>query len=414
MGLAGLVTAVVSYPVGAWGQTGATDAAPATAPANTGTASPAGDTRASTPPQWLPFRGSTLLGCVLTNCNGSGHGDWALDIPLVRNAPVYATGSGTVLGLEDDEGGNCDQSVYPTLDHCPPGRKGNVVLIDHGGGVYSLYGHLGEVMVSLGQRVTEGTVLGAASDSGWAPPGFVHLHYEEWNGLPWAGGKRTEPRDLKACHGTHTVTYPDTAGAGRWNSLPGFQTTLRHDGGCNPNGPTCITGFIDVLGGHPFCEEIDWLVERQITEGFGDSYFLPTRSTSRQAAVAWLYRHMGSPKGPFPDPNFPDVDLSNPFYTAIAWGVEVGLVTGFDDGTFRPTRDVSRQAFVAWLYRLAGEPPVTGEPGFRDVEDDDPFVVEITWAVDHGITTGYEDGTFGGHRDVTRQATAAFLERYAT
>jgi hypothetical protein len=50
---------------------------------------------------------------------------------------------------------------------------------------------------------------------------------------------------------------------------------------------------------------------------------------------------------------------------------------------------------------------------FSDVPSSHPFADEISWLVDHDITTGYDDGTFGGSRAITRQAMAAFLYRAA-
>ena len=79
---------------------------------------------------------------------------------------VYATKSGKVLMAEtvfsDPYGGS---SGY-----------GNYVVIDHGGGVTTLYAHLSVVKVSVGQMVSQGTVVGITGSTG-ASTG-PHLHYE--------------------------------------------------------------------------------------------------------------------------------------------------------------------------------------------------------------------------------------------
>lgn len=46
-------------------------------------------------------------------------------------------------------------------------RLGTIVLLDHGGGVWSLYGHLGSVQVRPGQRVLRAQPLGTVGSSGW-------------------------------------------------------------------------------------------------------------------------------------------------------------------------------------------------------------------------------------------------------
>ncbi len=373
------------------------------------------------PPEWAPLRDTTTLGCTYQRpeCSGA-HTEWAIDVPMEINQPIYAAGRGQVVIVEKNQGGNCPQSQYPGgPDTCPNGKKGNAILINHGSYGYTLYGHMSTVLVNEGQWVDEGTVIAGAGNSGWTPPSFVHLHYEEWdagsliNGQgQWDPPPKVQPRDWKACHGASTVRYPDVLGYSSWASVP-FGSSLRNDGGCNPNGPTCITGFIDVLDSHPFCTEIDWMVEEEITTGYSDGLFKPTNSTSRQAAVTFLYRLAGEPPGPWPNPGFSDVSQSHPFYDAIAWGVANGLVEGYSDGTFKGTRDLSRQAMMSWLWGFAGEPPGPWpNPGFSDVLQSHPFYDAIAWGVANGITDGYPDDTFRGSADVTRQGASAFLFRY--
>ena len=55
---------------------------------------------------------------------------------------------------------------------------GNSVLLDHGGGLETLYGHMqwGSLRVSAGQHVTVGTTLGAEGNTGRSFG--CHLHYE--------------------------------------------------------------------------------------------------------------------------------------------------------------------------------------------------------------------------------------------
>jgi hypothetical protein len=203
------------------------------------------------PPNWLPFRQTAILGCSWANTPCTAHGYWALDIIHELNDPIYAAGAGQVIIAISDQPGNCNPSTHATQDDCPNGSSGNAVLIHHGGSSYTLYGHMRTVTVSVGQWLDEGSVIGGAGDSGLTPPGFVHNHYEEWNGLLWEGGSRIQPHNLQACHGGVTVSYPNVVGGNSWDD-PAYGTVMRHDGGCNPSGPSCTSGFIDVLGSHPF------------------------------------------------------------------------------------------------------------------------------------------------------------------
>lgn len=110
---------------------------------------------------------------------------------------------------------------------------------------------------------------------------------------------------------------------------------------------------------------------------------------------------------------FPDVPVDHPFCGAIAWMVGAGLTGGFADGTFRPAATITRQTLGAFLYRQAGSPdgapPACPVSPFTDVPVGHPFCGEIAWLVGAGIAAGYPDGSFGPTRVVSRQVAAAFL-----
>ena len=60
--------------------------------------------------------------------------------------------------------------------------RGNATIIDHGWGIYSGYWHQSELMVSVGDTVTEGQVIGLVGNTGRS--NGAHLHWELWvNGV---------------------------------------------------------------------------------------------------------------------------------------------------------------------------------------------------------------------------------------
>jgi murein DD-endopeptidase MepM/ murein hydrolase activator NlpD len=69
---------------------------------------------------------------------------------------------------------------------------GNVVWLDHGGGVLSVYAHLSAIQVREGARVGGRTVIGLSGATGNATT--PHLHFEIWRWgrevvpVPWLGG----------------------------------------------------------------------------------------------------------------------------------------------------------------------------------------------------------------------------------
>ena len=66
---------------------------------------------------------------------------------------------------------------------------GQVIVVNHGGGYYTLYGHLSEILVKQGQEVTAGQTIGRVGDSGTSLKGTV-LHFEVRN-----GGSALDPED---------------------------------------------------------------------------------------------------------------------------------------------------------------------------------------------------------------------------
>lgn len=123
----------------------------------------------------------------------------------------------------------------------------------------------------------------------------------------------------------------------------------------------------------------------------------------------------GAAETPSPRHSFVDVDEDvHPFGAEIAWAADQGVVTGYPDGTFRPTIPLTRQTFAAMLFRLAGEaPPVVTEATFTDVPVGHPFADAIEWAAAASVIAGFDDGTFGPTLPVSRQAAAALLTRMA-
>ena len=66
--------------------------------------------------------------------------------------------------------------------------RGNYVLIDHGVGVISGYAHLSEMLVSAGQRVDAGQIIGLSGNTGRSSA--PHLHWELLVHGEWADGRR--------------------------------------------------------------------------------------------------------------------------------------------------------------------------------------------------------------------------------
>ncbi|MDD4377652.1 MAG: peptidoglycan DD-metalloendopeptidase family protein [Eubacteriales bacterium] len=89
---------------------------------------------------------------------GIWKGHTGIDIGVSSGSPVYASADGKVIV----------SGWY--------GGYGNAVVIDHGSGLSTLYGHNSSVNVSVGQTVKKGTVIASSGSTGISTG--PHLHYE--------------------------------------------------------------------------------------------------------------------------------------------------------------------------------------------------------------------------------------------
>lgn len=112
---------------------------------------------------------------------------------------------------------------------------------------------------------------------------------------------------------------------------------------------------------------------------------------------------------------FKDVPAKHQFRDQIAWLAGTKITTGYADGSFKPRAHVSRDAMAAFLERFDTAPPLPKAKysRFTDVSTSHKFFREISWLSATGVTTGYANGRFVPAGSVERQAMAAFLYRAA-
>ena len=110
---------------------------------------------------------------------------------------------------------------------------------------------------------------------------------------------------------------------------------------------------------------------------------------------------------------FPDVTEGDWFYDAVRYAYENGLMDGVGDNLFAPNSETTRAQLVTILYRLAGQPAVSGDLPFPDVESGTWYTDAVAWAAQNGIVNGVSDTQFAPGDDITREQLAAILYRYA-
>ena len=110
---------------------------------------------------------------------------------------------------------------------------------------------------------------------------------------------------------------------------------------------------------------------------------------------------------------FVDVTEDKWYYDAVAYVYQQGIMVGMSETTFEPNTTVNRAQVVQMLYNLEGQPQVSGDSGFSDIWDDQWYAKAVAWVSANDVVAGYEDGTFRPTRAVTREEFAQILYNYA-
>jgi murein DD-endopeptidase MepM/ murein hydrolase activator NlpD len=101
-------------------------------------------------------------------------------------------------------------------------RFGTIVVLDHGGGVYSVLGHLRDAAVKRGQAVTRGQRIGSVGQTGWTRVPALYLE------IRWPPGDISRPIDPALLAVALPVDDLDARLANPYGDLPGGFPLLDH------------------------------------------------------------------------------------------------------------------------------------------------------------------------------------------
>ena len=115
-------------------------------------------------------------------------------------------------------------------------------------------------------------------------------------------------------------------------------------------------------------------------------------------------------------------DISRGVYQdEIENAVAIGFISGYEDGTFRPTEPLTREQLVSMVYEAVESidsvnlEPATSVPTqpYPDVDSSRWSAAKIQWAKENDIVAGYPDGNFQPATPVTRAELIAVLQNAA-
>ena len=164
--------------------------------------------------------------------------------------------------------------------------------------------------------------------------------------------------------------------------------------------------------GHWAARAITLLAMLDAIRGYEDGTFRPDRTVTRAEVASMLARLFPFPADPQGSGGWPADIAGHWAQAAIRRLIGLGLMSGYPDGTFRPDAPMTREEMVSVLTRLLDGDAwrQEGRGGFADEAYISAYAKEaVETAAAAGIVSGYPDGTFRPKGRITRAETASIL-----
>ena len=183
-----------------------------------------------------------------------------------------------------------------------------------------------------------------------------------------------------------------------------------------------VPGFIDVNDSDWFAKAVEYVVSLGLFKGTSEDAFSPYMSMTRGMFVTVLGRlheYMNSVSIGAPEEIiFTDVSLDKYYAAGVKWASDNNIITGYENGEFRPEEPITREQIVAIMYRFAvyaglDTTKTSDITVFADGGETSQWAAEaMRWAVGSGIIGGRPNGTIDPQGLVQRCEVAAILQRF--
>ena len=187
------------------------------------------------------------------------------------------------------------------------------------------------------------------------------------------------------------ITF-DTTFTAVWGNLPDVKPS-------EPDTPeTPVFPFYDVTARDWYYSAVKYVYEKGLMDGVDVGVFAPNDTLTRAMVWTIIARAEG-------------VDTTGGA-TWYAKAQEWVTAKGISDGE-NPNEAITRQELVTMLYRLAGEPSVSGTITAPDASSVSTWATNaMTWAMNIGLVEGDENGAVAPTATATRAQAAALIMRY--
>ncbi len=157
---------------------------------------------------------------------------------------------------------------------------------------------------------------------------------------------------------------------------------------------------------------IEWLAEKSILSGKGNGEFCPNDTLTREECAKILVEAFSVDKNGV-SCSFSDIDSSHWAYIYVAAAQNAGMISGYEDGSFGIGRGVTRQEFAVMLYRIAAANGVVfvsrTEAEFKDSDLIAAYAKDAVKALSGAGIINGKNGSFAPDDKCTRAEAAKML-----
>ena len=196
---------------------------------------------------------------------------------------------------------------------------------------------------------------------------------------------------------TATTNEPVT-GAGGVGGGGGNDEQVKED--AEPEEPEPLT--TDAPEETPPLDFLETNEHRVYLQGYPENIVKPDHSITRAEMATIFYRLLKDAYQQIDAaPTFSDVPGDSWYSKAVATLAELGIIMGYEDGTFQPNKPITRAEFAVVAARFA-KLSTTRSIAFSDVPADHWAAKDIASAFARGWINGYSDGTYLPNKLITR------------
>ena len=178
--------------------------------------------------------------------------------------------------------------------------------------------------------------------------------------------------------------------------------------------------FADVKKSDWYYDSVKYSYLSGIFNGVSDTSFSPNTGMSRGMFVTAFGRMLDIDTAQYTGPaGFTDVKAGAYYAPYVDWASENGIVTGFEDSTFRPDELITREQLCTLIARYTNSagitlPEVNASPAFKDAGQIAEYAREYVDACQTaGLVNGKDNGSFAPRDTATRAESSAILQRTA-